>query len=116
MICVAWAKRITQNTDPTKLLGSNVPAGFVAPSNEELQRITEERKAQADRQRMMEQARQNNEQRRILEQQRVEEIEKNRPQEGLPAKEYGLKNNISKNDPCPCGSGKKFKKCCLKVS
>ena len=20
---------------------------------------------------------------------------------------------ISRNDPCPCGSGKKFKKCCL---
>jgi len=22
--------------------------------------------------------------------------------------------NIGRNDPCPCGSGKKFKKCCLK--
>lgn len=22
-------------------------------------------------------------------------------------------NKISRNDPCPCGSGKKFKKCCL---
>ena len=21
--------------------------------------------------------------------------------------------NIGRNDPCPCGSGKKFKKCCL---
>jgi len=21
---------------------------------------------------------------------------------------------IGRNDPCPCGSGKKFKKCCLK--
>lgn len=20
--------------------------------------------------------------------------------------------NVSRNDPCPCGSGKKFKKCC----
>ncbi|WP_409241755.1 SEC-C metal-binding domain-containing protein [Bradyrhizobium sp. CB1015] len=20
---------------------------------------------------------------------------------------------MSRNDPCPCGSGKKFKKCCL---
>jgi hypothetical protein len=23
------------------------------------------------------------------------------------------KNNIGRNDPCPCGSGKKYKKCCL---
>ena len=22
------------------------------------------------------------------------------------------RNNISRNDPCPCGSGQKFKKCC----
>ena len=21
--------------------------------------------------------------------------------------------NVGRNDPCPCGSGKKFKKCCL---
>jgi uncharacterized protein YecA (UPF0149 family) len=25
-------------------------------------------------------------------------------------KEYGQK--IGRNDPCPCGSGKKYKKCC----
>jgi preprotein translocase subunit SecA len=24
------------------------------------------------------------------------------------------KNNIGRNDPCPCGSGKKYKKCCGK--
>ena len=23
-------------------------------------------------------------------------------------------NKIGKNDPCPCGSGKKYKKCCMK--
>ena len=22
-------------------------------------------------------------------------------------------NELGRNDPCPCGSGKKFKKCCL---
>lgn len=22
---------------------------------------------------------------------------------------------IGRNDPCPCGSGKKYKKCCLKI-
>lgn len=21
--------------------------------------------------------------------------------------------NVGRNDPCPCGSGKKFKKCCV---
>lgn len=24
-----------------------------------------------------------------------------------------LKLNVSRNDPCPCGSGKRFKRCCL---
>ncbi|MBO0798476.1 MAG: SEC-C domain-containing protein [Blastocatellia bacterium] len=24
----------------------------------------------------------------------------------------GSKQKIGRNDPCPCGSGKKFKKCC----
>ena len=23
------------------------------------------------------------------------------------------KGHVGRNDPCPCGSGKKFKKCCL---
>ncbi|WP_250243489.1 SEC-C metal-binding domain-containing protein, partial [Escherichia coli] len=25
----------------------------------------------------------------------------------------GAENMPGRNDPCPCGSGKKFKKCCL---
>lgn len=30
--------------------------------------------------------------------------------------EYNLQNHakIGRNDPCPCGSGKKYKKCCIK--
>ena len=24
-----------------------------------------------------------------------------------------IANKIGRNDPCPCGSGKKYKKCCL---
>ncbi len=24
----------------------------------------------------------------------------------------GKMNKVGRNDPCPCGSGKKFKKCC----
>ncbi len=27
-----------------------------------------------------------------------------------------MKNKIGRNDPCPCGSGKKFKKCCISKS
>lgn len=26
-----------------------------------------------------------------------------------------IKYNIGRNDPCPCGSGLKFKKCCLRT-
>ena len=24
-----------------------------------------------------------------------------------------MKENVGRNDPCPCGSGKKYKKCCI---
>jgi len=27
-----------------------------------------------------------------------------------------MKNQVGRNDPCPCGSGKKYKKCCAKHS
>jgi hypothetical protein len=30
----------------------------------------------------------------------------------LPAPFESRKNRVGRNDPCPCGSGKKFKKCC----
>jgi hypothetical protein len=30
----------------------------------------------------------------------------------LPPDESSRKNRVGRNDPCPCGSGKKFKKCC----
>ena len=32
------------------------------------------------------------------------------PERYTPTKPYP---NVGRNDPCPCGSGKKFKKCCL---
>ena len=33
--------------------------------------------------------------------------------EAAPAKPVGEKKpKIGRNDPCPCGSGKKYKKCC----
>ena len=31
--------------------------------------------------------------------------------DGIPA--FNPYRDVSRNDPCPCGSGKKFKKCCL---
>jgi len=31
----------------------------------------------------------------------------------VPAPTSGSKERIGRNDPCPCGSGKKYKKCCL---
>ena len=33
------------------------------------------------------------------------------PELGLPA--HNQYRDVGRNDPCPCGSGKKFKKCCL---
>ncbi|MEC7985781.1 MAG: preprotein translocase subunit SecA [Myxococcota bacterium] len=38
-----------------------------------------------------------------------------RPEKGVEAKEFGLQNGIGRNEPCPCGSGSKFKKCCMKA-
>jgi uncharacterized protein YecA (UPF0149 family) len=29
---------------------------------------------------------------------------------------FNANRDIGRNDPCPCGSGKKFKKCCLKAA
>ena len=31
--------------------------------------------------------------------------------DGIPA--FNPYRDVSRNDPCPCGSGKKFKQCCL---
>ena len=38
-----------------------------------------------------------------------------RPAKGAEAKRFALNNGMKRNDPCPCGSGMKFKKCCYKV-
>jgi uncharacterized protein YecA (UPF0149 family) len=40
----------------------------------------------------------------------VEEVEEEEPETPPPA----IKEKISRNAPCPCGSGKKYKKCCGK--
>lgn len=43
-------------------------------------------------------------------------LTKRTPAEGSPRatrEPVRSTNNVGRNDPCPCGSGKKFKKCCL---
>jgi preprotein translocase subunit SecA len=35
-----------------------------------------------------------------------------RPQQGAEARAVAEKHNVGRNDPCPCGSGRKYKKCC----
>jgi hypothetical protein len=32
---------------------------------------------------------------------------------GLPVQQEAKPKKVGRNDPCPCGSGKKYKKCCL---
>jgi preprotein translocase subunit SecA len=41
--------------------------------------------------------------------------EAERPAMGLEAKVFGERHGIKRNDPCPCGSGQKFKKCCMRA-
>ena len=36
---------------------------------------------------------------------------KQKAKEGDPASLLGKKQKVGRNDPCPCGSNKKFKKC-----
>jgi preprotein translocase subunit SecA len=39
-----------------------------------------------------------------------------RPPKGPQAHAFALVRRLSRNEPCPCGSGKKLKKCCMKVA
>ncbi len=41
--------------------------------------------------------------------------EAERPERGLEAKIWAERNGVKRNDPCPCGSGQKFKKCCMRA-
>ncbi len=44
---------------------------------------------------------------------RFAEDEKESFSEQIPAPVFGKQKKIGRNDPCPCGSGKKYKRCCL---
>jgi preprotein translocase subunit SecA len=36
------------------------------------------------------------------------------PELFVPKTAYNARSGVGRNDPCPCGSGKKYKKCCGK--
>lgn len=45
---------------------------------------------------------------------RLSSVKKDHPQSILHNTKQALNTKIGRNDPCPCGSGKKYKNCCLK--
>ena len=51
---------------------------------------------------------------RLYEEARAEEKRQAREAKQLRGKPTGEPKKVGRNDPCPCGSGKKYKKCCGK--
>lgn len=45
---------------------------------------------------------------------KMEKLKKFKEMKLPPTPRQLRKKKIGRNEPCPCGSGKKFKKCCLK--
>jgi preprotein translocase subunit SecA len=45
---------------------------------------------------------------------RVRQVVENRGDDEAVAQPVRVKQTIGRNDPCPCGSGKKYKRCCGK--
>ena len=45
---------------------------------------------------------------------KAQKLNANDGKEKVKAKPQVNKNKIGRNDPCPCGSGKKYKNCCGK--
>jgi uncharacterized protein YecA (UPF0149 family) len=41
------------------------------------------------------------------------EFSRYRPMAIPPTPKQAIRKRVGRNDPCPCGSGKKFKQCCL---
>ncbi|MEM2760097.1 MAG: SEC-C metal-binding domain-containing protein [Nitrososphaerales archaeon] len=39
----------------------------------------------------------------------------NSPPPPNPEQEYSRRVKIGRNEACPCGSGKKYKKCCMRI-
>jgi uncharacterized protein YchJ len=53
----------------------------------------------------------NNRQLSLFEKQR--KVDQDSDYKELASGQIVSKNKVGRNDPCPCGSGKKYKKCCL---
>jgi preprotein translocase subunit SecA len=49
-----------------------------------------------------------------IEREEVKNIKTNSSEEGTKSKPKKAEKKIGRNDPCPCGSGKKYKQCCGK--
>ncbi len=45
---------------------------------------------------------------------RVRQVVENRGDDDTPVQPVRVKQAVGRNDPCPCGSGKKYKRCCGK--
>ena len=56
----------------------------------------------------------NAEVRQNIEREEVKNIRTNDGKEGVKSKPKTAEKKIGRNDPCPCGSGKKYKQCCGK--
>ena len=56
----------------------------------------------------------NAEVRQNIEREEVKNIKTNDGKEGVKSKPKKSENKVGRNDPCPCGSGKKYKQCCGK--
>ena len=54
----------------------------------------------------------NAEVRQNIEREEVKNIKTNDGKEGVKSKPKKADKKVGRNDPCPCGSGKKYKKCC----
>jgi preprotein translocase subunit SecA len=56
----------------------------------------------------------------VAEEEKMKETQKNMKAAGAEGKSDNAqisakkKDEVGRNDPCPCGSGKKYKKCCGK--
>jgi len=51
----------------------------------------------------------------VREQEKPKNVVENRyAEEGQEKKPVRKEKTVGRNDPCPCGSGKKYKKCCGK--
>ena len=56
----------------------------------------------------------NAEVRQNIEREEVKNIKTNDGKEGIKSKPKKADKKVGRNDPCPCGSGKKYKQCCGK--